>query len=112
MLEGRQAPDQILVGASDTSLCILLALSIHLNHGIKCRRISKDGTLFVISKQVATNYLNKVIKEEDFPLFDSLPLGTHSKLKFPLTYARRNGCSRDDVDVRGRWKRLKRIVDT
>ena len=24
--------------------------------------------------------------------------------KFPTTYARRNGCSKDDVDLRARWK--------
>ena len=29
-----------------------------------------------------------------------------------MPYARRNGCSKDDVDDRGRWKSNKRIVDT
>jgi len=39
-------------------------------------------------------------------------LGTHSYRKFGGTRARRSGCSRDDVDSRGRWKRRKRQSDT
>ena len=39
-------------------------------------------------------------------------LGTHSLRKFSATWARSNGCSVDDVDVRGRWKRNgRRVVD-
>ena len=40
------------------------------------------------------------------------PIGTHSIRKLPATYARRNRCTKDDVDARGRWKSNKRIVDT
>ena len=29
----------------------------------------------------------------------------------PATYARRYGCSKDDVDARGKWKSSKLIVD-
>ena len=39
------------------------------------------------------------------------PLGTHSIRKLPATYARRNGCSKDDVNARGRWKTAQKIVD-
>ena len=38
-------------------------------------------------------------------------IDTHSIRKVPATYARRNGCSKDDVDGRGRWKSNKHIVD-
>jgi hypothetical protein len=39
-------------------------------------------------------------------------LGTHSLRKFSATWARTNGCSPDDVDIRGRWKRnARRVVD-
>jgi hypothetical protein len=38
-------------------------------------------------------------------------LGSHSIQKFTAMYARRNGCSRDDVDIRGQWKSNKRMVD-
>ena len=53
-----------------------------------------------------------MIQDEQFPKTQPGLLGTHSARKFPATYARRNGCSRDDVDVRGRWKNKKRQVDT
>jgi len=39
-------------------------------------------------------------------------IGTHSLRKYPSTHARRNGCSRDDVAFRGRWKRRTEQVDT
>ena len=42
----------------------------------------------------------------------NIPIGIQSIRKRPATYARRNGCSKDDVDVRARWKFIKRIVDT
>ena len=38
-------------------------------------------------------------------------VGTHSIRKLAATFARRNGCSKDDVNTRGRWKRLKQMVD-
>ena len=37
-----------------------------------------------------------------FPKVPDKPIGSHSIRKFPATYARSNGCARDDVDVRGR----------
>ena len=38
-------------------------------------------------------------------------VGTHSIRKFSSTYSRRSGCTRDDINVRGRWKRFKQMVD-
>ena len=38
-------------------------------------------------------------------------VGTHSIRKFASTYARRSGYTRDDINVRGRWKRFKKMVD-
>ena len=39
-------------------------------------------------------------------------LGPHSLRKSDATQARKNGCTRDEVDLRGRWKKRKRQVDT
>ena len=83
-----------------------------MDHQIAPGLINGESKLFGINKTVASDHLNRIVKCNDFPKFDSLPLGTHSIRKFPSAYARRNGCSRDDVDVRGRWKRMKRMVDT
>lgn len=38
------------------------------------------------------------------------PVGTHSLRKYPSTRARRCGCSKDDVDNRGRWRK-RRVQD-
>ena len=39
-------------------------------------------------------------------------LGTHSIRKYPATFARSNGCTIDEIDIRGRWKRnTKRVSD-
>ncbi len=38
-------------------------------------------------------------------------VGTHSIHKLAATLTRRNGCSNDDVNTRGRWKRLEQMVD-
>ena len=67
--------------------------------------------LFGINKKVSSDWLGRIISRDDFPLFDELPLGTHSIRKFPSMYARCSSCSKDDVEVRGRWKRMKRMVD-
>ena len=112
VIDERDAPDQIVLGADNTSFCPLLALAIHLDSAIRTGRMSEQSRLFLVNKSTASDHLNKIIKEDDFPRFDSMPLGTHSIRKFPSTYARRNGCTRDDVDYRGRWKRQKRMVDT
>lgn len=38
-------------------------------------------------------------------------LGTHSIRKLPATHARKNGCGREDVDKRGRWRQKVSTVD-
>jgi hypothetical protein len=42
---------------------------------------------------------------------DDGPLGTHSFRKFASTFCRRNGCSKDEKDLRGQWKRRARTSD-
>jgi len=38
-------------------------------------------------------------------------LGSHSIRKFAATHARKSGCSKDDRDIRGRWKSRARVSD-
>jgi hypothetical protein len=42
---------------------------------------------------------------------DDGPLGTHSFQKFASTFCRRNRCSEDEKDLRGRWKRRAQTSD-
>lgn len=105
VVEERDAPDQIVLGADNSNFCPLLALAIHLDSAIRTGMMNEQSRLFIVNKTTTSDHLNRVIREDDFPRFDQLPLGTHSIRKFPSTYARRNGYTRDDVDYRGRWKR-------
>jgi len=41
-----------------------------------------------------------------FSLTDG-PLGTHSMRKFGSSHCRKNGCSKDEKDYRGRWKKAR-----
>ena len=34
-------------------------------------------------------------------------VGTHNIRKFALTNTKRSGCTHDNINVRGRWKRFK-----
>ena len=58
------------------------------------------------------NILKGIVEADDFPSSGAGAVGTHSIRKLPATYARNNGCDRDDVDARGHWKSARRIVDT
>ena len=66
-------------------------------------------TGFSLQKERITEILNKLRDEISIPNRDRL--GTHSLRKCAATHARRQGCSRDDVNARGRWKHNKQIVD-
>jgi len=112
ILDESRTSDQIVIGAADPTFCAILALAVHLEVGIGNGDLEKDGVLMGISKTIATNAFKGIIDADDF---ERVPLagllGSHSTRKFASTHARRNGCSRDDVDLRGRWKGNKKIVD-
>jgi hypothetical protein len=111
--EERDAPDQIVLGCMDHNYCVLLALSIYLETWIGKGIGNGNRFLFGVSdnpertKSLVYNTLKKVWDSPEFvPQAEGL-LGTHSFRKYPCTYARRNGCSKDDVDTRGRWRHLR-----
>ena len=112
VLEERDSPDQIIFGARDPTYCAHLGLGLHLETAIEAGNVHDGGTLFGVKKTYCSQVLRDIINDPDFPKVKPGNLGSHSNRKFPATYARRKGCSRDDVDLRGRWKGNKRIVDT
>ena len=71
------------------------------------------------SKRRAGKLLKEVFESDEFKLrFGSdasvsldLWLGSHSLRKSAATHARQNGCTRDEIDLRGRWKKKTRQVD-
>jgi hypothetical protein len=68
--------------------------------------------LFNVSKFTAAQHFRNVVSAAGFPLANEDPIGTHSVCKFAASWAINNGCNRDEVDNRGRWKRQRRPVDT
>ena len=71
------------------------------------------------SKRRARKLLKEVFESDEFNLrlgSDSsvsleLWLGSHSLRKSAATHARQNGCSRDEIDLRGGWKKKTRQAD-
>ena len=116
LLDERSTTDQIILGAADKDFCTLLALAIHLEinigNGIIGAEGPEDSTLMGIGKNLAQTRLRAMVDSEDFEKAAEGPLGSHSTRKGAATFSRRNGCSKDDVDARGRWKGQKRMVDT
>lgn len=125
MNEERDAPDQILFGAKNPLYCVLLALAIHLEVWFGSAQGSTPENDFIFgiggedeekgperTKSAIYSCLKEVFKHDDFRSVATGPLGSHSFRKFPATLARKKGCSRDDVDGRGRWKNKVRVSDT
>ena len=113
VLEEQSAPTQIILGARDPNFCTILALAIHLEFGLLSGDVTTESSLFGCTKKRISELLKKIVEEDGFVnVQGGGALGTHSIRKFPATYAPNNGCDRDDVEARGRWKSQKRIVDT
>ena len=123
VMEERSAPSQIMLASSNPNFCTHLTLAMFLelyypteaneNGELNCFGAinkSSEGT-----KQRVSKFLKeKVFMKEEFAVVKGERndiIGTHSIRKYSSTYARRSGCTRDDINVRGRWKRFKQMVD-
>jgi hypothetical protein len=117
--EERDVPTQILFGADDWRYCVLSLLSSWLELHFF---LNPEENEFIFGawgykehakiKTSATYFLKKIINDEEFVHALLEALGSHSLRKFAVTIARGNGCTKDDVDLRGRWKGRKRQQDT
>ena len=119
--EERDAPWQVILGSLDSNFCVLISLGMwlviffrdlpHAKHSPYVFGFSADcrfpegGTS---SKQIVRKLIAGAIKE-----MDNLTglLGAHSIRKFGATRVRRCGATRDDRDIRGRWKRKRSVGD-
>jgi hypothetical protein len=64
------------------------------------------------NKATAKHFLKAhVFQNPEFNQVTPGKIGTHSTWKHVATYERQNGCSRDDADSHGRWKKRQRQVD-
>ena len=127
--EERDCPNQIFFGSGDVDYCLLLSLGFYLEVwliagcGNQCELMWSDemadrGSLQTRVKRAKNLYMshlsNFVFSHPSFlAVTRSLTkMGTHSVRKYPATYAHSNGCTYEEIERRGRWKRNgKRIVD-
>jgi hypothetical protein len=113
VLEERDAPDQIIFGAFNSNFCCLLGLAIFLETWKEYGLGDTNPFLFGDSKDPDTtkhwmaDQWREIWNSDLFIHHGNGPLGTHSFRKFPATRARRMGCKKDDIDSRGRWRRLR-----
>ncbi|KAH9141397.1 hypothetical protein AeRB84_014418, partial [Aphanomyces euteiches] len=116
ILEERESPRQILLGSMDERLCVLLNLAVYVelidsddpervDHGFLFGN-GNDGDRLV------RDMLHRVLENAGFKKLVDGNLGTHSIRKGPATYASRNGMSRENIELRGRWRGHKKQVDT
>ena len=122
--EERRCPDQILLASMDTKTCVIFNLAIYLEEFLS----QHPGAVLLFTEQppgpkTTKNLINRyrgrikmeVWSHEDFKRLadedDEDGIGTHSYRKYPSTYARQNGCTPDEIEIRGRWKHQgKRVV--
>ena len=130
--EERDCQDQILLGCFDVDYCILLALGVYLKtwliagSGRECHLLFSDevgeedvrGDVVRLKNRYMTSALTRSVFSNRLFISicrdarESSHLGSHSIRKYPATFARQNGCSVDEIDCRGRWKRNShRVVD-
>ena len=92
----------------DPNYFVLLGLGLHLEHTEMLRNENNSPLLFGITKCRIRILFKKITSQDNFQLTSPNPIGNYSIRKLPATYARRNGCSKDDVDARRRWKSNKK----
>ena len=116
VLEERQCPPQIMLGALDPDFCCLLNFAIYLEEFLRYHPNAKylftENETENAPKNLISQYRGRLervvwndpefiaLEEED----DDDGIGTHSYQKFPSNYARQVGMSPDDIEIRGRWK--------
>ncbi|KAK1737232.1 hypothetical protein QTG54_012099 [Skeletonema marinoi] len=134
VVDERQCPDQIILGADDPSWCLLLLLGIYLESYLAAHPdpkylFTEHVNIHPVSHvdQAPDNIKNKWRQRlkkvvwsrpefEDVECMDEDEneggVGTHSRRKFAADYASNCGHSETAIEIRGRWKRLRggRIV--
>ena len=107
------APEQILMGAQHPNYCVLLCLATWLDFSVRAYGSGQKFVFnyrslhwFITIKENADKILKNVLSRPEFTNIELVTgkKGTHSMRKFATTFARRNGCVKDNVDLRARWK--------
>jgi len=110
--EERSALYQILLGSADHRYCVLLGLALYLELWIESGQGRHSNYVFagpnetpLQAKRACYNAMKAAFKAPDFLKVDELQkIGSHSIQKMSATCAKRNNCTQDEIETRGRWK--------
>ena len=113
IVEEREAPQQIILGAMDPRLCVLLTLAAYVEFCHQARLVEESSFVFGAMKrtQKMLRVILQLVMEEGGISAGMGLIGTHSFQKGQGTYASRCGLSREVISKRGRWKNRTRMVD-
>ena len=121
MHEEHDAPEHILLGATNSRYCILLNLAIYLEtwcelgQGIGRRFMftddNDDGAAIQVKNSFSRMLQSKAFKNVNFENLCEGQTGTHSLQKLASTFASQNGCAQTDVEARGCWRGAQRVVN-
>ena len=127
----QDAPWQIVLGSLNPVYCVLCSLALWLEMNLKLNPTAMNSPyVFCISNDVRVpdgglktkamiqSAFTLLFRREEFKGEDdgdgatelSL-LGSHSIRKYAATFARRCGVTKDEKDIRGRWKGAGRVSD-
>ena len=123
VMEERDAPWQAVLASNDHAHCVHLSLGLWLELYDESSPIAPlTPYLFAFSDDTAVPnggvkakatvqniYRSDIFKRPEFT--DTGPLGSHSVCKFASTECRKKGASKDEKDLRGRWKSTARVSD-
>lgn len=117
VMEERDAPQQIVLGARDPKYCVLLALGIYGEINALTGALREDSEFLFGHTAVATrnkmyiaSTLGSIWSDAGFERTGGDdPIGSHSIRKYSTTKARQSGCGKDDVEDRARWRRQNRV---
>jgi hypothetical protein len=114
VLDERDCPDQLLIGAMDDDFCVLIALACYLESRLSStvgnRFLFCDGEDDLAPDRLNARYyrvLRACWRNPDFQQLLRLTrgsIGTHSLRKFPSTYCAEQGAAQREVEICGRWK--------
>ena len=119
VLEERDCPDQILLGANDPDFSVILGLACYLEsrfatqqepRGIGTRYLFGEGDQDDEPLRINERYQRTLRENWKHPEMRELlaqvrgSIGSHSLRKFASTWPAEHGISQDDIEIRGRWK--------
>ena len=131
----RDAPWQIVLGSLNPVYCVLCSLALWLELNLKLNPAAMNSPyVFCISddvrvpegglksKAMIQAAFTIMFRREEFKVEDggerggrrgeqASMLGSHSIRKYAATFARRCGVTKDEKDIRGRWKGTGRVSD-